>query len=149
VLRFEIRHFPKLDATQYDPGRFGVLGRSSFVAREDDDVTVRAELSEPAYAYLIAFRPDGTDELCDPDDEDTAPQRKPGPQYPPPAKSDERIRLSEGAGLHAFALVVSRQPLPSYREWKRRHWPPPWAAKLPYDAGVVWYDDDQGLQSLR
>ena len=81
---------------------------------------VRAELSEPAYAYLIAFRPDGTDELCDPDDEDMPPQKKPQPQYPPPTKSDERYRLSEGAGLQAFALVVSRQPLPSYREWKKR-----------------------------
>ena len=51
----------------------GILGRNSFTAREDDDVTVQAELSEPAYSYLIAFRPDGTDELCDPDDEDAPP----------------------------------------------------------------------------
>jgi serine/threonine protein kinase len=146
VLRFEISHFPKLDATRYDRGRVGILGRSSFAAREDDDVTVRSELSEPAFAYLIALRPDGTDELCDPDDEDTVPQRKPQPQYPPPAQSDQRYRLSEGAGLHAFALVVSQQPLPSYREWKRRHGPMPWAAKLPCQPGVVWRDDGQGLQ---
>jgi hypothetical protein len=148
VLRFEISHFPKLDATRYDKSRIGILGRSSFVAREDDDVTVRSELSEPAYAYLIALRPDGTDELCDPDDEDTAPQPKPQPQYPPPPKSDQRYRLSEGAGLHAFALVVSRTPLPSYREWKRRHGPLPWTAKLPCEPGVVWRDDGQGLQPL-
>ena len=107
-----------------------------------------AELSEPAYAYLIAFRPDGTDELCDPDDEDTPPPKKPQPQYPPATKSDERYRLSEGAGLQAFALVVSRQPLPSYREWKKRIGPMAWAAKLPYDPGVVWRDDGQGLQPL-
>ncbi len=86
----------------------GPLGRKSFAAREDDEVTVQAELSEPAYSYLIAFRPDGTDELCDPEDEDTPPPRKHEPLYPPPAKSDERYRLSEGAGLYAFALVVSR-----------------------------------------
>jgi serine/threonine protein kinase len=148
VLRFEIRNYPKLDGTHYDKGRSGILGRSSFVAREDDDVTVRAELSEPAYAYLIAFRPDGTEELCDPDDEDAAPQRKPEPQYPPPSKSDERYRLSEGAGLYAFVLVVSRQSLPAYRQWKRRIGPMPWAAKLPCEPGVVWRDDGLGLQPL-
>ncbi len=148
VTRFEIPHFPKLDATHFDRTRLGILGRRSFTAREDDEVTVRAELSEPDYAFLIAFRPDGTDELCDPDDEDTPPHRKQQPLYPPPTKSDERYRLSEGSGLCAFALVVSRPPLPPYREWKRRIGPLPWAAKLPCEPGVVWHDDDQGLQPL-
>jgi serine/threonine protein kinase len=147
VIRFEIPYFPKLDAKHFDPVRVGTLGRSAFSAREDDEVIVRAELSEPAFSYLIAFRPDGTDELCDPDDEDTPPHRKQQPSYPP-SKSDERYRLSEGAGLHAFALVVSRQPLPSYREWKKRSGPMAWAAKLPCDPGVVWRDDDRGLQPL-
>jgi hypothetical protein len=109
---------------------------------------VRAELSEPAYAYLLAFRPDGTDELCDPDDEDMPPPKKDEPVYPPPAKSDERYRLSEGPGLHAFALVVSRQPLPPYRQWKQRIGSMAWAARLSCEPGVVWRDDDQGLQPL-
>jgi serine/threonine protein kinase len=148
VTRFEIRHFPKRDAKHFDSRRVGTLGQSSFGAHEDDEVIVRAELSEPAYAYLIAFRPDGTDELCDPDDEDLPPPQKQEPQYPLPAKSDERYRLSEGTGLHAFALVVSRQPLPPYRERKKRTGPMAWAARLPCEPGVVWRDDDQGLQTL-
>jgi len=148
VTRFEIPLFPKRDTQHFDPRRVGILGRTSFAAREDDEVTVRAELSEPAYAYLIAFRPDGTDELCDPDDDDLPPPKKQQPLYPPPAKSDERYRLSEGAGLHAFALVVSREPLPPYRAWKKQHGPMPWTAKLPCEPGVVWRDDDQGLQPL-
>jgi hypothetical protein len=148
VTRFEIPHFPKLDQNHFDPKRSGVLGRTSFGAREDDDVTVHAELSEPAYSFLIAFRPDGTDELCDPEDEDTPPTKKQQPIYPPPAKSDERYRLSEGAGLQAFALVVSREPLPSYREWKRRIGPMAWAARLPCESGVVWRDDGQGPEPL-
>jgi|GEM_PF-1876354 len=148
VTRFEISHFPKLDAQHFDPRRVGTLGRTSFAAREDDEVTVRAELSEPAYAYLIAFRPDGTDELCDPDDDDLPPPKKQQPLYPPSAKSDVRYRLSEGAGLHAFALVVSREPRPPYRAWKKQHGPMPWTAKLPCEPGVVWRDDDQGLQPL-
>jgi hypothetical protein len=148
VTGFEMTHFPKLDADRFDPSRVGALGQTSFAARVDDEVTVRAELSEPAFSYLIAFRPDGTDELCDPESEDLRPARKQQPRYPPPTKSDERYRLSEGAGLHAFALVVSREPLPPYRAWKKEQGPMPWAARLPCEPGVVWRDDDQGLQPL-
>jgi hypothetical protein len=148
VLRFEIPHFPKFDANRFDSKRVGTLGVSSFTVHEDDEVTVRAELSEPAHSYLIAFRPDGTDELCDPDDEGTPPPRKSQPLYPALTKSDERYRLSEGAGLCAFALVVSRQPLPCYRDWKRRVGQPPWTARLPAEPGIIWRDDNQGLQPL-
>ena len=148
VTRFEIPVFPKLDRDHFDPKRAGLLGQSAFAAREDDDVTVRAELSEPAYSFLVAYRPDGTVELCDPEDENTPPPRKLGPSYPPPGKRDERYRLSEGAGLYAFALIVSREPLPSYREWKRRVGSGPWAARLPSEPGTVWRDDGQGLQVL-
>jgi serine/threonine protein kinase len=148
VTRFEIPLFPKLDQAHYDPRRTSLLGRTSFAAREDDDLTVRAELSEPAYSYLIAFRPDGTDELCDPDDENTPPPKKQQPVYPPPARSEERYRLSEGAGLYAFVLVVSRSPLPAYRVWKQRVGKVPWTAKLPGEPGIVWRDDGQGLEPL-
>jgi hypothetical protein len=148
VTLFEIPHFPKLDKDHYDPKRAGLLGRTSFATREDDEVIVRAELSEPAYSYLIAFRPDGTDELCDPEDEDTVPRKKQQPHYPAPEKTDERYRLSEGAGLQAFAVVVSRKPLPSYREWKRRVGPFAWSAKLPSEPGVVWRDEGEGLEPL-
>jgi len=148
VTLFEIRHYPKVDAKHSRPKGIEILGRSSFVAHEDDAVTVRAELSEPAHAYLIAFRPDGTDELCDPDDENARPPRKQKPRYPPLTKSDDKYRLSEGSGLHAFALVVSRSPLPPYREWKRGIGPMPWTARLPCEPGVVWRDDDAGLEPL-
>jgi hypothetical protein len=148
VLRFEITHFPKLNSQDFDADRVGILGRNSFSVHEDDEVTVQAVISEPAFAYLIAFRPDGTDELCDPDTEGARPISKTESLYPPPSKHDMRIRLSEGAGLHAFALVMSRQPLPSYREWKQQHWPPPWSARLPGKPGIVWRDDSQDLRPL-
>jgi serine/threonine protein kinase len=148
VTRFEIPLFGKLDEQKSDPNRTGLLGRTSFTAREDDDVAVQAELSEPAYSYLIVFRPDGTDELCDPEDEDEPPSHKRQPAYPPPAKSNERYRLSEGTGLYAFALVVSRQPLPAYREWKKRVAPFVWGAKLPSEPGVVWRYDKDGIVPL-
>jgi serine/threonine protein kinase len=148
VTRFEIPHFPKLDEKTYDHKAAGLLGRKSFRARVDDDVTVQAELSEPAFSYLIAFRPDGTNELCDPEDESAQPPRKQRPMYPPPGKSNERYRLSEGTGLYAFALVVSRQPLPSYCEWKKRIGRLAWTARAHWEPGVIWRDDGEGLQAI-
>ena len=148
VLRSEIPHVPVDDRGRSDLKRAGVLGRTSFTPREADDVTVRIELSEPAYSYVIAFRPDGTDELCDPEDYDTPPVRKDDPRYPTPAKSKECYNLSEGSGLYAFAVVISRKPLPAYRQWKAQVGPMPWVAKLACEPGVVWLDDEQGLLPL-
>src|SRR5262249_22076513 len=144
---FGITHFPKLGENGYDLKRAGLIGSRSFTTREGDDLTIEAELSESAYSYLIAFQPDGKDELCDPD-EDTPPERKIQPRYPPASQSSRRCRLAEGPGLHAFALVMSRAPLPPYGEWKRRHGPIPWAARQPCVPGVVWLDDNRGLHPL-
>ena len=110
--------------------------------------TVQAKLSEPAYSYVIFFRPDGTDELCDPADESTPPAKKLDPRYPAPTKPTKRYRLTEGTGLYAVALVVSHKPLPSYREWKRLGGKMAWSAGLPCEPGVVWRDDGEGLQPL-
>jgi tRNA A-37 threonylcarbamoyl transferase component Bud32 len=155
VTRFEIPYFAKVIEKSESGGPVteksrsgGLLGRESFSARFDDEVTIEAELSEPAYSYLIAFRPDGTNELCDPEDEDTPPATTQRPQYPPSTKGDERYRLSEGTGLYAFVLVVSRSPLPSYREWKKRVGAPPWAAGRPCEPQVVWRDAGHGLEPL-
>ncbi len=59
-------------------------------------MTVRAELSEPAYAYLIAFRPDGTDELCDPDDENTPPPQEATAAVPAPREERRAVPPERG-----------------------------------------------------
>jgi serine/threonine protein kinase len=147
ILGMQIEHEGKTGPDTSRPR--GKLGEQSFAARMDDDVTVRAELSEPAYSYLIAFRPDGTDEICAPEDEAARPARSQHPAYPPELKTTLRYRLSEGSGLHAFALVVSRSPLPPYREWKAGiGTPAPWEKALPITPGVVWWHDGQGLAPL-
>jgi serine/threonine-protein kinase len=148
VTHFEIVHYPRGEGNTYDRSRIGPMGSKSFTARVDDDVTLRATLSRPAYSYLIAFRADGTDELCDPDDAGMPPPRKPDPAYPPLAKSGYKIRLSEGPGLYAFAVVVSRDPLPVYRDWMGPPRPPAWSAKLPGEPGVVWRDDGESPRAL-
>jgi serine/threonine protein kinase len=147
VTHFEITHFPKL-GDGYDRQGSGPLGSKSFEARLGDDVTVRAKLSEPAFSYLIVFCPDGTDVLCDPDNDGVPPPSKQEPMYPPPVKPTKRYRLSEGTGLCAVALVVSHKPLPSYREWRQLNSKMAWSGALPCERGVVWRDDGEGPQPL-
>jgi serine/threonine protein kinase len=149
ILSLEIMYLPRGDDKgRYDARHIGILGDQSFSARLNDDITVRAELSEPAYSYLVAFRPDGVVELCDPEDEETAPTKTDHPQYPSPSKSKDVYRLSEGAGLHAFALIVSRTPLPPFREWQRRHGKAPWGMGSDADPGIVWRHDGRWLVPL-
>ncbi len=112
-------------------------------------MTVHAELSEPAYAYLIAFRPDGIDDICDPNDPGERPGKNSSPHYPPATRTDRVYRLEDGAGLQAFALVVSRSPLPPYSEWKKQHGQAPWKKASTGPAGVVWWHDGQWLVPLR
>jgi serine/threonine protein kinase len=96
----------------------GLIGHDAFAARLRDQVTVQARLSHAAYAYLIAFRPDGITELCYPAREDIPPPLTDQPHYPSEG-SDVRYGLSDGAGLMVFAVVASDKPLPSYRQWLR------------------------------
>src|SRR5262249_54564849 len=78
IVQLDIEHMAQRGKNDFDPR--GKLGERSFAVRPDDDVTVHAELSEPAYAYLIAFRPDGVDELCDPDDPEVPPGKTKEPR---------------------------------------------------------------------
>src|SRR5262249_54099677 len=57
VRALEVVHFASVDGKPGLEGR--VLGTDSFGAKQDDDITVKARLSRPAYCYLILFRPDG------------------------------------------------------------------------------------------
>jgi serine/threonine protein kinase len=144
VLCLDVRHFANVGG-QFDQPR-GLLGRDSFDTRRDDSVTVEARLSRQAYAYLIAFRPNGTEELCFPEKEDEPPPLTDRPRYPSVTRG-VNYGLNEGAGLQAFALVVSAQPLPAYKEWRAGRGPSPWK-KAPAAPGVVWRDDGADLLAL-
>jgi hypothetical protein len=116
----------------------GELGASTYRARLNDYVLVEAELSEPAYAYLIAFNPTDRPESR----EQPVPQNE---ATRPPGRRDRldpdvRIHLDDGEGLQAFALVASRRPLPSYTDWRDRRPPLAWQ-RVPATSGVVWLGD--------
>jgi len=146
IVNLNIEHLAMRGEHAFDPR--GKLGERSFAVGPGDDVMVQAELSEPAYAYLIAFRPDGVDDICDPEDPEAPPGKTRQPRYPPAAKTEVVYRLNDGAGLHAFALVASRTPLPPYREWKKQHGTAPWKKGSESPPGVVWSYDGQWLAPL-
>jgi hypothetical protein len=145
ILDFEIMHYPKADQKSYRADLVRRIGQGSFGARFDDGVKIRAKLSEPAYSYLIAFAPDGSIVLCGPRDEAEAPRQSREPGLPAEPAGDTYY-LTEGTGLQAFALVVSRDPLPPFAELVRKHGRPPWPAEpVPGVPGVVWRHDGQWL----
>jgi hypothetical protein len=148
VLHLDVEHLPRVDEERYDSNALGRLGERSFAARTGDDVTVRAELSEPAYAYLIAFRPDGVDEVCDPEDPEVWPLKTREPRYPPESKPGAVYRLDNGAGLYAFAVVASRTPLPPYHVWKAGKGTLPWRGGRTGTPGIVWWYDGRHLAPL-
>ena len=136
VTRLSVRHFARVRGGVQPRG---ILGEGALTTRTGDGVTVEARLSEPAYAFLISFRPDGTDEVLFPEDKDQPPERTERPSYPSVSRGTE-VALEEGTGLQVVALVVSRRPLPAYAQWRQRLGQSPWrrVAAVP---GVVWEDD--------
>ncbi|HTU88668.1 MAG TPA: serine/threonine-protein kinase [Gemmataceae bacterium] len=105
----------------------GRIGERVFDPQLGDHVTVDARLSRLAYAFLIAFRPDGQAELCFPEKEDEPPSLTDNPRYPStPESVGKEYELTDGEGLQAFALVVSSQRLPAYTEWRPQCRGCPW-----------------------
>jgi hypothetical protein len=103
--------------------RIGEIGVDSDVAREEDLVRVVARFNAQVYCYLIAFNPDGTEQLCHPADNQTAPQRLSVLEYP---AGESAYRLTDGTGQQAFAVVASRDPLPAFDTWRKQSGTAPW-----------------------
>jgi serine/threonine-protein kinase len=143
VRGLEVDHYARVGRSDQHRGLLGVKG---FSARKGDAVTVRGELSGPAYCYLIAYRTDGTEELCFPEDEGVPPPRTDRPRYPS-VKPEDTYGLDEGEGLMAFALVVSRRPLPAYAEWRKQRGDSPWR-KAEAQRDVVWRYDGRELLAV-
>jgi serine/threonine protein kinase len=144
VVRFDVQHFANVDG-KFDQPK-GLLSKTSFGARLNDSVTLEAELSRPTYAYLIAFRPDGVDEVCFPERDDEAPPLTDRPRYPSVSRG-VNYGLNDGTGMYVFALVVSDKALPPYREWRKQRGTSPWKRET-VPAGVIWRDDGQEIRAL-
>jgi hypothetical protein len=117
----------------------GRIGVDSSSAREKDLVKVSAKLDRPAYCYVIAFNPDGNDQLYYPADRDVPPPKSAAIYYP---ADDGYLRLTKGAGLQTLMLVASSDPLPAYARWRAGLGEVPWQAT---QADGVWRSGAQGL----
>jgi serine/threonine protein kinase len=142
VLNLSVKYFAKVDGNFHRPQ--GVLGKDSFNAYCDDSVTLESTLSRPAYAYLISFRPDGSEELLFPEDENEAPGLTDVPRYPSKSRG-VNCGLNEGAGLQVFALVATSQPLPAYTTWRKKCGRSPWS-KYAATPGGVWSDGSAAVE---
>src|SRR5262249_18944503 len=117
----DVRHFANLNMHDQP---MGILGKDVFATVCDDSVTVDVHLPRPAFCFLIAFRPDGTEEVCFPESENEPPALTDHPRYPSVSRR-VNYGLNEGAGLQVFAVVVASTPLPSYKEWRSKLAPSP------------------------
>lgn len=130
-----VEHFRYLG----DSGRFlafGELGDRPDPVRVGDDLRIRARLSAPAYCYLLAINPDGSLQLCHPDDPATPPA--PASRLDFPGAEQDYFGLTDGAGLQAFVLVASRSPLPPFEGWAPAGEAVFWTGGAP--SGVWEYD---------
>jgi hypothetical protein len=118
------------------------LGTDAFDGRFDDRVRIKTELGEPAYFFLLAFNPDGKEQLCWPASPRLPPARQDRLDYPEGVAT--YFPLNDGVGLQVFVLVAARQPLPAYEAWQVQRPVPVWR-KLPPKAGAVWRGDGQPL----
>ncbi len=115
ILAFEVLHSPP-DAHSEDLDAIGV---SSWESHGDHDVRVRARLDPPAYCYLIAFDPDGRSRLASPADPEDLPSLTSEIRYE--TDSGRKASQEQGAGLQAWLLVATRNPLPTFAEWSATH----------------------------
>jgi hypothetical protein len=122
-------------------GYSGYIGLNADSAKYNDDVRLRVKLDREAYCYLIAFNPDGKDQLCYPSDSKSEPAKVSKFEYP--ENSGLAFGLTDGVGLQAFALLVSNEPLPSYDQWRARAGAPKWKEKIP--AGGAWRFDGKEI----
>jgi hypothetical protein len=133
----------RLEREGYNFRLVGELGETTYRARFRDRVRVEATLSEPAYAYLIAFnpadRPEDREQLVPQGDADRRPDKRDR------LEPDTQLSLNDGEGLQVFAVVASRQPLPSYAAWRQRRPLLPWR-RTPATSGVVWLGDGKEVQ---
>ena len=135
IVAFEVKH----SRGDQPPVSLGTIGESPEPILFGDDVRVRAQLSAPAYYYVIALNPDGEVQLCLPANPSDPPARSELIRYPLDPKA--YFTLSDGSGEQAFVLVAATRPLTSFEKWEgrdglKRRWKPA-AAK-----GVWSYDGE-------
>ena len=125
----------------------------------DDSVRISARSSAPGHFYLIAFNPDGGEQLCYPEDPDLTEVRYPEGKEAksmttaPGKTADLRVPRDKYfgldiPGLQVFVLIASAEPLPPYAEWRSRFNAIPWAKTDSYKQSSRWEFDGQEFAEI-
>ena len=129
-----------------------MIGLTSKTTRLNDDaVQVSVRLSAPAYCYLIAFNPNGKEQLCYPEsaDRDEAKAKTISPMMSTaivfPQGKDYYFTLNDAVGVQAFVLAASTKPLPPYSKWRSQFGTIPWDR---FENDGVWQSDGRGFKEL-
>jgi serine/threonine protein kinase len=125
----------------------------------DDSVRVSIKLNAPGTCYLLAFNPDGKEQLCYPEDPEL-----PAVFYPENRKAKAMtLSPSKGAelkfpekeffepgiqGLQVFVLLASAKPLPPYAKWRAQIGDIPWKETSSYRQTARWEFDGQEYNQL-
>ena len=120
--------------------RHGAVLDDRYQLRLGDAVQFRARLSRPAYCFWLAFRPDGGEDLCFPEDAAAPPPLTDKPAYPD-SDPNTIYSLTDGVGLQAFILVASETPLPSYSAWRKKLPPAPWETAASGNTSEIRHHD--------
>lgn len=129
-----------------NPRHDSIIGAPTLYVNLDDSGSVELELSRAAYAYVVAFHPNGKTQLLYPGSEDSVPEKRSilsAPVYPD--GNAAIVRFSEDTGLEAIAAIISAEPLPAFSEWRTGTRGLPWR---PADGSAVWEYADWSFRQL-
>ncbi len=116
-------------------------------AKVDDDVTVNAVFSAPAYCYLLSLDTDGRVTCRLPDSPDAQPVALKTLRYPV-EPNVYRLTIERGPGAQGFMLIASSQPLPPWSEFTGIYGLPEWPVSGPPPKDVLLYDGSELLLAV-
>jgi serine/threonine protein kinase len=123
IEKFEIKHTRMVNNEPMAPLTIDALTMNGQV-HLGDKMKIEVQLSEPAHAYLVVLKPDGKRLVALPQPFTEPPPKQDTYHYP--AALRVSYLLDSGAGLEAFLFIASRNPLPTFEEWRKDHGPLPW-----------------------
>lgn len=140
--RLTVEYF-RVDSTGV-PTRLGRLGTGRHQPiKLNDVVRLSLELDQPQYVLLVAFNPDGSVQLCFPEDETAAPALIEQLEYP--AEIDLYFGLTDGSGQQAFLAFVSEDPLPPFADLRKDFEAAGWTTNT---TGGIWRFDGSKVSQV-
>jgi hypothetical protein len=145
IKELRITHY-RNDGDKKEKVLLGDLRKSSEPVRLNDRMGIAADLTAPAYYYLIAFNPKGSEagtmQLCQPEDADGRALEEVRPEQLTEVRYSQYF-IPDAVGLQAIVLAASTKLLPPFKEWR---------AEVPWEGvkdGGAWTWHFDGREFIR